>query len=99
MPDYYQWTLKQLPVDLKQAFRRKISRRLKALTLAAEAQKCHKAGDFQKTRRLAIQSILDDPARLTDRPLMSALIETLVGSPLMAMARNLKRQIAGKLNI
>jgi glycosyltransferase involved in cell wall biosynthesis len=96
MPEYYQWTLKQLPVDLKPAFRRKISRTLKGLTLAAEALNCHKAGDFQRTRRLAIQSILDDPARLTDRPLMSALVEALVGSPIMGVARHFKQQIAGK---
>ncbi|HXD33292.1 MAG TPA: glycosyltransferase [Pyrinomonadaceae bacterium] len=98
MPEYYRWTLEQLPTDLKTDFRLKITKRLKGLALSAQALSSYKLGDLQKTRRLAFQSIREDPVRLSDRALMTVLIETLVGSPLMRMARQLKQQMVGKQN-
>lgn len=90
MPEYYEWTLKQLPLELNPTFIKMMSKRLTGLACSAQALRYHRAGDLQQTRRYAVKAILGDPSRLTDRPLLSALVETLVGSSLMGRARHLK---------
>lgn len=91
MPEYYEWTLKQLPRDLKGAFARTMTKQLTSLATAAQALRYHRAGNLNQTRRLAMKAILGDVSRLGDRALMSAFIETLVGSSVMEKARHLKK--------
>jgi glycosyltransferase involved in cell wall biosynthesis len=98
MPEYYEFTLEQLPQGLESAFARKMTKRLTGLARAARSLRSHQAGDFQQARRLGIRAVLGDPARLTDRPFLSAFVETLVGAPLMGKARHLKQQLDGKQN-
>jgi len=105
MPEYYEWTLEQLPGNLNTAFARQTTKRLTSLARAAHALRYHRAGDLNQARRFAVKAILGDPTQLTNRPLLSALVETLVGPSLMGRARHLKHgrttaasELAGKQN-
>jgi glycosyltransferase involved in cell wall biosynthesis len=88
MPEYFEWTLKQLPGDLRSA--RQMAKRLTGLAHAAQALHFHRTGDLSQARRFAVKAILGDLSRLSDRPLISAFVETVVGSTLMGRARHFK---------
>jgi alpha-1,3-rhamnosyltransferase len=92
VPAFYQWMIEQLPSALESEVKKKTTRLLQGLTLARAAIEKYAAGDFQSARRLAIQAQIKDSRWLFDRLLISALTETLVGSPAMNTARHLKQQ-------
>jgi alpha-1,3-rhamnosyltransferase len=89
----FDWMIEQLAPAGEGQFKQKMTSLLRGLSLARAAVESRAAGDFQRARRCALQAQIRHPRWLFDRVLLSVVAETLVGSPLMNRARNLKQQL------
>jgi alpha-1,3-rhamnosyltransferase len=86
--EFFQWTIEKLRSG--DSFLQTAVRQLEALTFARTAMESYQAGDLRNARRLIIKAQLADARWLYNRPLVTILTETIVGSPVMRRARQIK---------
>jgi glycosyltransferase involved in cell wall biosynthesis len=90
-PSFYEWMIEYLPEGLEEPFRKDLTKVLTGLVFARSAMEHYQAGDLRKARTLALSAQRTDRRWICDRPLVSLLTESVVGSTAMNLARQLKK--------
>jgi glycosyltransferase involved in cell wall biosynthesis len=90
---FYEWLIQSFPAS---PLKKKLTNHMRAAVFAGAAMDSYKDGDLRKAQRLVVKAQLADPRWLGNRPLISILAESVLGSTLTQRARHLARSLRTK---